>query len=95
MPGVTPQAELPPLKAYRIERPLAYVLEGSGQVADRGHNRLVLSGLSGESVILAYHHLPGLESDPPAHIEPVYLPGDPNPFIRILAPPPRLELRLR
>ena len=92
MPGVTLVSEFEGLAAYRVERPFSYFYAGSGRVASRRHNRIELAGITGKEVIVKYHFLPGLASQPAAEIEPVFLEDDPIPFIRILNAPRDLAL---
>jgi hypothetical protein len=77
-------AEHEDLALYRASRSLSYFLEGKGRIADRGINRLVLVDLEGADCVLKYHYVAGLVADPPAQIEPVIVPGDKRPFIRIV-----------
>jgi hypothetical protein len=82
------------LKAYRIERSLNYFIEGKGRVLERNHNKLRLSDLSGDVVIVKYHFVSDLKSEPPAMIVSVKFMDDPNPFIKILNPPKEVTLYL-
>ncbi len=95
MESVTPEAQFNMVRTYRVRREHSYFVEGQGRVAQRKHNRLVLDGLEGESVVLRYHYFPQLESTPPVTIESVYYLDDPHPFIKLTRPPTRLELHLR
>ena len=92
MPGVVSVAAYEELKAYRCERPLSYFLQGNGHVADQGTNRLALSGLDGGNVVIKFHYIPGIKSDPPATLLPVPEMDDPNPFIKIVNPPRQIRL---
>ena len=92
VPGVVPLEGYKQLQAYKIERRPSYFITGTGEVLERGHNKLVLSELSGDRVILKYHYFSGLVSAPAAQIAPVKMDGDPGPFIMILNPPKRLRL---
>jgi hypothetical protein len=92
IPGVVPVASYGELKAYRYEHPLTYFLVGSGQVVEQRTNSVVLDNVAGSEIVLKFHRVPGLKSDPPATILPVKLMDDPNPFIRILNPPKQLRL---
>jgi hypothetical protein len=95
VPEVTPLGSFGPIRTYAVEGPRSFFLQGSGTVSARSINRVELSHLSGPSVVLKYHYAQGLESVPPAHLEPVLMPGDPGPFIQIVDPPPELVLRMR
>lgn len=86
-------AEQGPLAVYAWEgEPLSFVAKGAGQVESRTLNRLSLNGLGGDEVILKYHYVPGLQASPAVPIEPVLLPGDPQPFIRLVRPPPHVDI---
>ncbi|MEL7449496.1 MAG: hypothetical protein AAFN78_09820, partial [Pseudomonadota bacterium] len=80
------------LATYRINREHSYFAEGRGRVTARAHSRLELSDLEGDSVVLKYHYMRGLATEPPTALEPVYRGDDPNPFIRIDNPPPELVI---
>lgn len=96
LPAARLLARQGPLAVYAWDgAPLSYVLKGTGEVASRGVNRLSLQGLAGDEVILKYHHVPGLQATPAVTLEPVLLPGDPQPFIRLRHPPASLEIRQR
>jgi hypothetical protein len=92
MPGVVPIAVYKGLKAYRCERRLSYFLEGSGRVEKQDINRVVLSDLNGREIVIKFHYVPGLKSDPPTIIVPVKVMDDPNPFVKILNPPGQIRL---
>jgi len=92
MPGVVPVAGYRELKAYRYERPLTYFLVGDGQVAEQRTNNLVLDNVAGSEIVIKFHYVPGIKSDPHTTILAIRLMDDPNPFIRILNPPKRLRL---
>ena len=92
MPGVRLDATHGALHVYTVEGESSYFLAGSGRVVERGHNRVTLSDLVGPEVVLKYHYVPGMASDPPVRIDGVRMLDDPNPFVRIKEPPPRLRL---
>lgn len=94
-PGISVRAEQGPLKVYEVAGPRSFFVEGAGRVAGRGFNRLDLQDLSGPAVTLKYHYVPGMAADPPVKLEPVLLQNDPEPFVRIIAPPPAATLSLR
>jgi hypothetical protein len=95
MSGLTPLDQFGPIQTYAVTGPHSFFLEGSGAVTGRSFNRIELSQLSGPSVVLKYHFVPGLESIPPARLEPTSMPGDPQPFVRVFDPPPHLVLQMR
>jgi hypothetical protein len=82
-----------PVHLLKVNQALNWFVEGQGKVKAT-YNRIELSELSGKVIILKYHWVAGLKSEPPAKIEPVLLAGDPIPFIKIVDPPPALSLRL-
>jgi len=94
IPEIIPSDEFGGLKTYRIRRSLSYFIEGEGHILERSHNKLVLSDLSGEVIIIKYHYIPGLRTEPFAKIVPVQFMDDPNPFIEILNPPRQIVLFL-
>lgn len=94
LPGVVQVGRYGVLNAYRCQRPLTYFVVGSGEVLEQRTNRLVLGSLSGRELVIKYHFVPGLTSDPPATILPIWLMDDPNPFIRILNPPNQIRLSM-
>lgn len=94
MPGVVPVTGYRELKAYRYEHPLTYFLLGSGQVVEQRTNNLVLDNVAGSEIVLKFHYVPGIKSDPPTTILPIQVMDDPNAFIRILNPPKQIRLFL-
>lgn len=92
--SVHEQAKHGGVVVYRVQRAHSYFLEGSGRVAGRRTNRIDLDQLSGDAVTLKYHYVDGLVTEPPVVVQPVLLPGDPKPFIRLLAPPRQLSIGL-
>ena len=95
MPGVIPLEQFGAIQTYSVAGPHSFFLKGSGVVSARSFNRIDLSRLSGQTVVLKYHYAVGLETIPLAHIEAVTVPGDPTPFVRITDPPPQLVLQMR
>ena len=77
----------------KVNQPLTWFLQGAGRVK-AGLNRLDLSDLKGEEIVLKYHWTKGLSASPPAKIVPVKIADDPIPFIKIIQPPARLTLRI-
>lgn len=86
LPELSLLAQAHGLALYRVDAPHSYFVEGSGNVVGRSANRLELANLSGETVILKYHYVPGMRSEPAARVDGVVLPGDPQPFVRIRRP---------
>ena len=94
-PEITPLEHFGPLQGYVVRGPHTFFIEGSGTVSARSFNRIELNHLTGQSVILKYHYVQGLQATPPAHLEPAQMLDDPVPFIRIVNPPSHLTLQLR
>ena len=92
VPEVVAIEQFNELQTYKIERVHNYFLSGTGRVLERGHNKLVLGELSGNRVIVKYHYVPGLISQPATQIAPAKMEGDPEPFIMISNPPRELRL---
>jgi hypothetical protein len=94
LPGVRLDGEYGKLRAYVVEAGQSYFLQGSGQVQARGHNNLLLGDITGDQVVLKYHYVPGMTTEPPVQIEGMQILDDPKPFVRIANPPARLRLFL-
>jgi hypothetical protein len=77
----------------KVRQPLSWFVKGEGKV-DAGWNRLELSDLAGDEVVLKYHWVQGLSASPPVKIEPVKILDDPIPFIKLVKPPARVILRV-
>jgi hypothetical protein len=73
------------------------VIEGRAEV-EASPGLLRVSGLEGGvdgSVVLRYHSVPCLRTDPPVAWEPVSLEDDPVPFIKLRPPPGAVTIELR
>lgn len=81
-----------PLTIYRVQQEPDYFLEGKGRVVGRKLDRIELDDVEGPAVTIKYHFVNGLVTDPPATLQSVYRDGDPQPFIRVLAPARRLAI---
>ena len=92
MPGVRLAAEHTKLRAYVVDSDCSYFLRGTGRVEERAHNRVVITDVVGSEIVLKYHYVPGLTTDPSTVIDGVRVLDDPKPFVRIVDPPPRLRL---
>jgi hypothetical protein len=77
----------------KVNQPLTWFLTGAGNVT-AGYNRLELSELQGDEVILKYHWVDGLRAEPSVRMEPIQIADDPIPFIKIIHPPSMLKLRV-
>jgi hypothetical protein len=92
---IVPIAARTPLVLYRVDTPHSFFLQGTGRVVARSINRIDLDDLDGETIVLKYHFVPGLQAWPPAAIDGVLMPGDPQPFIRIKHPAKALRLSVQ
>jgi hypothetical protein len=96
VPGVSPAGTHEDLRTYRVEGPLSYFLSGSGRVQSRGINRVVLTDLEESEAVIKYQYVSGMIAEPPAILEPYWIPGIPKPFVRVTAiPGPRIELSVQ
>jgi hypothetical protein len=75
-----------PVHLMKVNQPLTWFFEGEGEVK-AGLNRLEVSNVKGEEVILKYHWVEGLAGSPAVKIAPIRLFDDPIPFIKIAQPP--------
>ena len=95
IPGlVTVDRRIGPIHLMKVNQPLSWFVEGDGKL-QAGANRLELRDLKGSEIVLKYHWVVGLNSEPAAKIEPVKLADDPIPFIKLIAPPAALVLRVQ
>lgn len=77
-------------------QPRSWVREGSAAEVRATLGAIDVRGASGESLVLKYHWVRGMECDPPASVEPTpSSPMDPIPFVRIVNPAPDFRIRLR
>ena len=92
IPGlVTVQQHIGPVQLMKVNQPLTWFVQGEGKV-QAGLNRLELSDLNGSEIILKFHWVDGLSTDPSTKLEAVKLADDPIPFIKLLNPPAALTL---
>jgi len=95
IPGlVTIDQRIGPVHLMKVNQPLSWFIEGEGEV-QVGFNRLDLSHLKGQVVILKYHWIEGLTGSSPVKTEPVKMLDDPIPFIKLINPPPAVTLRIQ
>ncbi|MEO6163880.1 MAG: hypothetical protein ABIP88_07060 [Candidatus Binatia bacterium] len=95
IPGlVTVDRSIGPVHLMKVNQSLSWFIEGDGKVQS-GANRLALRDLKGSEIVLKYHWVAGLNSEPAAKIEPVTLADDPIPFIKLIDPPASLVLRIQ
>lgn len=94
IPGlVTVDERVGPIHLMKVNQPLSWFIQGEGSVKAT-FNRLDLSDLKGEEVILKYHWVEGLTAFPATKIEPVTIGDDPIPFIKLIRPPAAVTLRV-
>jgi len=94
IPGlVTLEERIGPIQLMKVNQPLSWFLAGNGDVK-AGYNRLELSNLKGDELILKYHWVDGLVAHPATRIEPIKIADDPIPFIKLINPPSALVLRI-
>lgn len=74
------------VSAHRRQAVSTYVLAGQGRVLTRRVNRIELEATGGEELVLKYHWVPGLASEPPLPIEGRKYLKDPQPFVVIKLP---------
>ncbi|HEY6365758.1 MAG TPA: hypothetical protein VI585_13320 [Candidatus Binatia bacterium] len=95
VPGlVTLDRRIGPVYLMRVNQPLSWFLQGEGKVK-ASLNRLEVSEVKGNEVILKYHWTEGLIGTPAVKIVPVKMYDDPIPFIKILDPPATFTLQIR
>jgi hypothetical protein len=94
LPGlIAVEQRIGPVHLMKVNQPLSWFLSGEGNVK-AGYNRLELSDLKGDELILKYHWVDGLTAEPSVRIEPIQIADDPIPFIKIIHPPSTLKLRV-
>jgi len=94
VPGlVTLDQRIGPVHLMRANQPPDWFVQGQGQVIAK-LNRLEVSTAGANEVVLKYHWLDGLVSNPSATIVPVKIHDDPIPFIKVVDPPRSFILRV-
>ena len=94
IPGlVTVEQRIGPVHLMKVNQPLSWFLAGEGKLK-AGYNRLEISELKGDELILKYHWVDGLTAEPSVRMEPVHIADDPIPFIKLIHPPFALKLRV-
>lgn len=95
IPGlVTIDRRIGPVHLMKVNQPRSWFVEGEGEVR-AGFNRLELSHLKGQVVILKYHWIEGLTGSSAVKIEPVKMLDDPIPFVKLINPPSAVTLRIQ
>ena len=90
---VTFEQRIGPVHLMKVNQPSSWFIAGAGKVT-AGLNRLELSELTGDEVVLKYHWIEGLIASPTVRIEPVKIGDDPIPFIKLIDPPANVVLRV-
>jgi len=94
VPGlVTLDRRVGPVYLMKVNQTLSWFLQGEGEVK-ASLNRLEVSEVKGNEVILKYHWAEGLIGTPVVKIVPVKIGDDPIPFIKVIDPPAAFELRI-
>jgi hypothetical protein len=94
IPGlITLDRRLGPVHLMRVNQPPNWFVQGHGQVVAKLNRLEVSTAVAGE-VILKYHWLDGLISNPAATIIPVKIYDDPIPFIKVVDPPRSFILKV-
>ena len=95
VPGlVTLDRRVGPVHLMKVNQPLSWFLQGEGKVK-ASLNRLEVSEVKGNEVILKYHWAEGLIGTPAVKIVPVKIYDDPIPFIKVIDPPAAFTLQIR
>jgi hypothetical protein len=81
---------------YRVKRPHSFVVTGQGHLAGVDFNRIELTDLvpSEGALVLSLHWLDTWRTDPPLQVDPVSIPLDPVPLVRISTSRPLKRLVL-
>jgi hypothetical protein len=94
VPGlVTFDQRIGPVHLMTVNQPLSGFLQGQGQIRAE-LNRLEVSAAGSGEIVLKYHWVDGLVSNPAARIVPVKIYDDPIPFIKVIDPPQSFTLRV-
>ena len=65
---------------------------GTGQVTGRGFNHIDVVNAFGPALVLRYHWIPGLRTNPPALVEPQVTAEGFPPLVKIIGPPEKFTL---
>jgi len=87
------KGEIDTFTIYEVNRKSSFFLKGAGMVKS-DYNRLALSRIAAadDEIIISYHWMQGLRSDPERKLERVFVGNDPIGFIRIIDPPQSLVI---
>jgi len=92
VPGVTEGPVLGPVTAYTRSALPGLVVRGQAHLVDRCADRLELDAVSGPTLVLRYHWIPGLRSLTGGRVEPIELVPGARPFVAVHDPPTKLVL---
>ena len=90
---LTSKGKIDRFTTYTVNRTPSFFLKGEGKVTS-DYNRLELSQIGAEDneIIISYHWMDQLRTEPERRMERVFIGGDPIGFIRILDPPGTLVI---
>jgi hypothetical protein len=95
VPGlITTDRRIGPVHLMKVNQPLTWFVKGDGKVK-AGLNRISLSAVQGDEIVLKYHWVQGLRGRPDLKIVPIPIGDDPIPFIRVIDPPAEFELQVQ
>ena len=95
MPGLfTLDRRIGAVQLLKVNQTFNWFVEGEGKVK-ASLNRIELTEIKGNAIVLKYHWTAGLKSEPAAKFEPIKLADDPIPFIKIIDPPSALVLKAK
>lgn len=84
-----------PVRIFRVGEDRQFFIAGFGRVVSRGINAVRFGGVSGPEVVLPYHWVPGIASDPPLELGKFYTNDGFGPFVRVASPPPTFLLHMK
>jgi len=87
------EGDIDTFSVYRVDRKRSYFLKGSGTIR-AGYNEILLDGLEPEQgeVMLSFHYVETLRTDPVTPIEARALGEDPIGFIVLRSPPRQVRI---
>jgi hypothetical protein len=87
------EEEIGRFSVYQVQRSPTFFIKGSGS-AKAELNQIELKDIVADSgqVVVSYHWMKYLKTDPPTAIEPVFLLEDPVGFIRLRNPPEKVVI---
>jgi len=95
IPGlVTVDRHIGPIYLMKVNQPLSWFIAGQGHVT-AGANRLELRDLKGREIVIKFHWVESLSTEPDVTLVPTLLADDPIPFIKLIDPPPSVVLRIQ